>query len=106
MIISINCVPRIERRNTILATSIPSGRTRSLQLKAGAFWVLPRPPRPRDRLCQITENSVPLYVDPDHWGRGIGVALVSAACSRLFGLGFRTAILRVLESNVRAERFM
>jgi hypothetical protein len=24
----INCVPRIERRNTILATSIPSGRTR------------------------------------------------------------------------------
>ncbi len=46
-----------------------------------------------------------LYVDPDHWGRGIGVALVSAARSRLFDLGFRNAILWVLEGNVRAERF-
>ena len=46
-----------------------------------------------------------LYVDPDHWGRGIGVALVSAARARLFDLGFRKAILWVLEGNVRAERF-
>ena len=46
-----------------------------------------------------------LYVDPDHWGRGIGVALVSAARARLFDLGFREAILWVLEGNVRAERF-
>jgi GNAT superfamily N-acetyltransferase len=34
-----------------------------------------------------------LYVDPDHWGRGIGVALVSAARTRLFDFGFRSAIL-------------
>jgi|SRR5579872_797671 GNAT superfamily N-acetyltransferase len=46
-----------------------------------------------------------LYVDPAHWGRGIGVALVSAARSRLFDLGFRNAILWVLEGNVRAGRF-
>jgi ribosomal protein S18 acetylase RimI-like enzyme len=46
-----------------------------------------------------------LYVDPDHWGRGIGVALVSAARTRLFHLGFRNAILWVLVGNVRAERF-
>lgn len=46
-----------------------------------------------------------LHVDPDHWGRGIGVALISAARSRLFDLGFRNAILWVLEGNVRAERF-
>jgi GNAT superfamily N-acetyltransferase len=46
-----------------------------------------------------------LYVDPDHWGRGIGVALVSAARNRLFDLGFRSAILWVLVGNVRAERF-
>jgi len=46
-----------------------------------------------------------LYVDPDHWGRGIGVALVSAARARLLDLGFRKAILWVLEGNVRAERF-
>jgi GNAT superfamily N-acetyltransferase len=46
-----------------------------------------------------------LYVDPDHWGRGIGVALVSAARARLSDLGFRNPILWVLAGNVRAERF-
>ena len=46
-----------------------------------------------------------LYVDPEHWGRGIGVALVSAAREHLYGLGFRNALLWVLAGNVRAERF-
>jgi GNAT superfamily N-acetyltransferase len=46
-----------------------------------------------------------LYVDPEHWGCGIGVALVSAARARLFDLGFRKAILWVLVGNTRAERF-
>lgn len=46
-----------------------------------------------------------LYVDPDHWGLGIGVALVSAARDRLANLGFGNALLWVLMGNVRAERF-
>ena len=46
-----------------------------------------------------------LYVDPDQWSRGIGAALVPAARSRLFDLGFRHAVLWVLVGNVRAERF-
>jgi GNAT superfamily N-acetyltransferase len=46
-----------------------------------------------------------LYVDPDRWGRGIGVALVSAARARLLDLGCRKAVLWVLAGNVRAERF-
>jgi GNAT superfamily N-acetyltransferase len=46
-----------------------------------------------------------LYVDPAHWGQGIGVALISAARARLFELGFRRAALWVLAGNVRAERF-
>jgi len=46
-----------------------------------------------------------LYVDPDKWGKGIGMALVSAARAYLFGLGFRHALLWVLAGNVRAERF-
>jgi ribosomal protein S18 acetylase RimI-like enzyme len=46
-----------------------------------------------------------LYVDPDQWSRGIGSALVAAARSRLFDLGFRHAVLWVLVGNVRAERF-
>ena len=46
-----------------------------------------------------------LYVDPEHWGRGIGAALVSAARSNLLELGFQSAFLWVLEGNARAERF-
>ena len=46
-----------------------------------------------------------LYVDPQQWGRGMGVALVSAARTRLLEIGFRNAVLWVLVGNVRAERF-
>ena len=46
-----------------------------------------------------------LYVDPDHWSRGIGVALVSAARANLFKLGFRNAALWILAGNLRAHRF-
>jgi GNAT superfamily N-acetyltransferase len=46
-----------------------------------------------------------LYVDPEQWGRDIGVALVTAARGRLFEFGFRNALLWVLAGNVRAERF-
>ena len=46
-----------------------------------------------------------LYVDPEHWGRGIGAALVAAARASLLELGFRDALLWVLAGNVPAERF-
>jgi len=46
-----------------------------------------------------------LYVDPDHWGRGLGVALVSAARAHLVDQGFKDAVLWVLSGNIRAERF-
>lgn len=46
-----------------------------------------------------------LYVDPEKWARGIGVALVSTARAELVRLGFRHALLWVLEGNNRAERF-
>jgi hypothetical protein len=42
-----------------------------------------------------------LYVDPEHWGRGMGVAFVSAARHRLIDLGFLSAVLWGLASNVR-----
>jgi ribosomal protein S18 acetylase RimI-like enzyme len=60
----------------------------------------------------VTDSDMPgygelcaLYVDPQHWGRGLGVALVSAARTQMFEHGFRNAILWVLTGNVRAERF-
>jgi GNAT superfamily N-acetyltransferase len=46
-----------------------------------------------------------LYVDPDHWGEGLGVALVAAARAHLAEAGFRHAVLWVLAGNVRADRF-
>jgi GNAT superfamily N-acetyltransferase len=46
-----------------------------------------------------------LYVDPEWWGRGLGVALVSAARASLLELGFRDAYLWLLEGNVRGDRF-
>ena len=48
---------------------------------------------------------VALYVDPEQWGRGIGVALISAARGHLFELGFHNAVLWVLKGNLHAERF-
>lgn len=46
-----------------------------------------------------------LYVDPDYWGHGIGIALITAARGRLLELGFQNAFLWVLKGNIRAERF-
>jgi GNAT superfamily N-acetyltransferase len=46
-----------------------------------------------------------LYVDPAHWGHGIGVALVTAARAHLTQAGFQHALLWMLAGNVRAERF-
>ena len=46
-----------------------------------------------------------LYVDPEQWGRGFGVALMAAARARLVERGFTQAILWILAGNQRAARF-
>ncbi len=46
-----------------------------------------------------------LHVDPEHWGRGVGRTLISAARVQLLEIGFENAFLWVLAGNVRAERF-
>jgi len=46
-----------------------------------------------------------LYVDPEYWGRGYGVALVSAARGHLSSLGFQNVSLWLLAGNARAARF-
>ena len=46
-----------------------------------------------------------LYVDPEWWGRGVGVALISGARGRLLELGYRNAALWLLVGNARAEHF-
>ncbi len=59
----------------------------------------------RDQDLQGYGELAALYVDPEHWGRGIGLALVQAARAHLVQAGFRTALLWVLAGNTRADRF-
>ena len=45
------------------------------------------------------------YVDPAHWRRGLGTALMEAATAALRGAGYGEAILWVLEGNDAAVAF-
>jgi GNAT superfamily N-acetyltransferase len=46
-----------------------------------------------------------LYVDPDHWSRGIGSALLTAAEAGLRDAGYERAILWTISANDRTRRF-
>ena len=46
-----------------------------------------------------------LYVDPDRLRRGVGSALLTAACERLVARGFRNLVLWVLAGNIPAQQF-
>jgi GNAT superfamily N-acetyltransferase len=46
-----------------------------------------------------------LYVDPDHWRRGIGRVLIARGRAELAARGYREAVLWVLVGNVRAHEF-
>ncbi|MGA7525089.1 MAG: GNAT family N-acetyltransferase [Acidobacteriaceae bacterium] len=46
-----------------------------------------------------------LYVDPNDWGRGYGRSLIEAARRHLSACGFSSAMLWLLEGNLRADRF-
>ena len=59
----------------------------------------------RDSDLQDYGELCALYVDPEYWGRGFGLALVSAARGHLSRNGFQDALLWMLAGNVRAERF-
>jgi GNAT superfamily N-acetyltransferase len=59
----------------------------------------------RDKDLEGYGELAALYVDPEHWGRGIGVALVQVARAHLVEAGFRKAMLWVLAGNTRADRF-
>ncbi|MGZ4541139.1 MAG: N-acetyltransferase family protein [Blastococcus sp.] len=52
-----------------------------------------------------TGEVTSLYVVPEHWGAGIGRALMTGAVDRLREAGFAQATLWVLRDNTRARRF-
>jgi GNAT superfamily N-acetyltransferase len=53
----------------------------------------------------VTGELYAIYVDPNCWGQGLGRALFTHATGRFRSLGYATAILWVLTSNIRARRF-
>ncbi|HZB87689.1 MAG TPA: GNAT family N-acetyltransferase [Terracidiphilus sp.] len=59
----------------------------------------------RDTYLVSFGELVALYVDPNDWGCGIGVALVAAARAKMIAGGFEHAVVWVLAGNVRAMRF-
>jgi ribosomal protein S18 acetylase RimI-like enzyme len=46
-----------------------------------------------------------IYVDPTHWGRGLGRDLLAAGEQSLFEAGHQKALLWVLDGNTRARAF-
>jgi RimJ/RimL family protein N-acetyltransferase len=46
-----------------------------------------------------------IYVDPSHWGTGVGRELIRAGEQRLRELGYRRVVLWMLDGNARARRF-
>jgi len=46
-----------------------------------------------------------LYVDPEHWGAGVGRRLLDDSRRRLADAGYADAVLWVLRGNEGAERF-
>lgn len=58
----------------------------------------------RDEDVPAAGELYALYVDPAHWGRGVGRALLLESRARLSSAGHRFAVLWVLEGNAGAER--
>jgi ribosomal protein S18 acetylase RimI-like enzyme len=62
--------------------------------------------RSRDTDAAVSTGELyAIYVDPDHWGRGIGRQLWSDAEKRMESSGVSEVTLWVLKHNARAMRF-
>ncbi|MBK7641872.1 MAG: GNAT family N-acetyltransferase [Planctomycetes bacterium] len=57
------------------------------------------------RVPTLVGELCALHVDPEHWGRRIGLALIRAARARMSAYGLRSARLWLLAGNTRAARF-
>ena len=62
------------------------------------------PSRDADLGPEVAE-VVAMYVEPRHWRRGAGAALMSAAAARLERLPYKEAVLWTFKENARAIAF-
>lgn len=87
------------------ATADPRKPQTIVAVEAGGLFGFATTAPSRDSDLPDHGELFALYVDPEQWGKGIGMALVAAARDRLSQFGFRRALLWVLAGNVRADRF-
>lgn len=87
---------RPPRTGVVLAT---------VERRVVGFAAVGPPLVPADRADPTLGDLYALYLDPEHWGRGIGTPLHAAALDRLVAHGCTHAGLWVLDGNQRAQRF-
>lgn len=63
------------------------------------------PARDKDLDGAESAEIVAINIDPDHWGSGLGCALLNTMIERLSTDGFGSIYLWVVEQNERALRF-
>jgi L-amino acid N-acyltransferase YncA len=63
------------------------------------------PTRDSDEDRTVTGEVFAIYLNSQHWGRGIGRALFETAVSEMGRQGFHRATLWVLDANTRTRRF-
>jgi GNAT superfamily N-acetyltransferase len=87
------------------ASADPASPTTILATEGNAVLGLATTSPSRDRDLPSYGELCALYVDPDHWGRGVGRLLVAGARRRLSDQGFSDALLWMMAGNERADRF-
>jgi RimJ/RimL family protein N-acetyltransferase len=68
-------------------------------------WISFGASRDEDPVGETTGEVMAIYVHPEHWGTGAGLALWSAGVRCLVEQGYRRLTLWVLAGNARAIRF-
>lgn len=81
----------------------PDGPATVLAVDADAVCGFVTTGRCRDPDAAGSGEILGLYVDPDHWHRGVGRALLAAGRAALAAGGFPDAVLWVLHDNARAQ---
>jgi ribosomal protein S18 acetylase RimI-like enzyme len=96
----------VDRRRAML-TAANDPRQDAIGTVSGwlAGWVAYGPYRDDDPPTRRSGEVYAIYVHPEHWGRGVGRAMMRYAVRQLAMDGFAPVLLWVLEDNDRARRF-